>query len=149
MAAAESPDVAAVISDSAFPNFDELIGHHYYLFRSVGRRRLWWLPPLPGFPLLPEIEHWIAWRAHFNPKQFDLEQAVRHINPRPILFIAVQGDRRMPPSYARTLYEDATSPDKRLVVLPGDRHGEGFNEATPQYEQAVTEFLTHVRHGSS
>ena len=144
MAAANSPDVAGVISDSAFPSFQELIDHHYSLFRTLGRRRWWWFPPLPAFPLVTEVTHWIGWRAHFHPREFDLEEAVRRIDRRPILFIAVQGDRRMPPSYARTLYTDAASPDKRLLVLPGDRHGEGFNQANQQYERAVAEFLSHI-----
>jgi fermentation-respiration switch protein FrsA (DUF1100 family) len=145
MAAAESPDVAAVISDSAFPNFEELIRHHYYLFRTLARHRWWWFPPLPGFPLVAEVTHWIALRDHFSPGQFDLEKAVRRINPRPILFVAVQNDRRMPPSYARSLYANSSSPDKQLVVLPGDHHGEGFRDANQQYETAVSEFLNHLR----
>ena len=148
MAAAESSEVAAVISDSAFPNFEELIRHHYYLFRTLGRRRWWWFPPLPGFPLVAEVTHWIAWRAHFKPRQFDLEEAVRRTSPRPVLFIAVEGDRRMPPSYAYTLYADSTSPDKRVLVLPGDRHGEGFHQANEQYEAAVAEFLSRISAGT-
>ena len=147
MAAAESPDVAAVVSDSAFPNFKEVVRHHYFLFRQFARRRWWWFPPLPGFPLVDEVTWWIARRAHFRPSEFDLEKAVKAINPRPILFVALEGDRRMPPAYARTLHADATSPEKQVVVLPGDRHGEGFNLDRQQYEQAVIHFL--VRVGSS
>ena len=29
-----------------------------------------------------------------------------------------------------------------LIVLPGHRHGEGFNQATEQYEIAVKQFLS-------
>ena len=127
LAAAESSDVAAVVSDSVFPNFKELIRHHFYLFRSFTRQRWWWFPPLPAFPLVDEITYWSAWRARFKVNDFDLETAVRRINPRPILFVGLEGDRRMPPAYARALYADATSPEKQVVVLPGERHGEGFN----------------------
>jgi fermentation-respiration switch protein FrsA (DUF1100 family) len=141
MAAAESPDVDAVISDSTFLNYPELIRHHYYLFRGFARHRWWWFPSLPGFPIIDEVTYWSAWRGGFRPSNFDLEKAVEKINPRPILFVAVQGDQRMPPSYARTLDADSTSPLKKLVVLPGDRHGEGFNSGTAQYEDAVKGFL--------
>jgi fermentation-respiration switch protein FrsA (DUF1100 family) len=144
LAAAESPNVAAVISDSVFPNFKELIAHHYYLFRTFARRRWWWFPSLPGFPLLDEVTYWIAWRAHFKPSDFDLEKSVNRINPRPILFVAVAGDPRMPPSYAQELYSEATSPEKQIVVLPGRRHGEGFNDANKPYEEAVSRFLDRV-----
>ncbi len=142
MAAADSHDVSAVISDSTFLNYSELIRHHYNLFLSIIRRHWWWFPPLPAFPLAYEVLYWSAWRGHFSPSDFDLEKAVREINPRPILFIAVVGDPRMPPEYAQTLFADATSPQKKLVVLGGTRHGEGFRLATKQYEEAVTQFLS-------
>lgn len=144
MGAAESPDASAVISDSAFPNYQELIRHHYVLFLGLIRRNWWWFPALPSFPLADEVMYWSAWRGHFKPADFDLEEAVRRINPRPVLFIAVEGDQRMPPSYARTLDADSTSPEKALVVVGGSRHGEAFKFANKQYEQAVTQFLGKV-----
>ena len=143
MAAAESPDVSAVISDSTFLNFKDVVIHHYRLF--MGRRfRPWWFPHLPAFPLAYEVIYWIAHRDHFSPSDFDLEKAVERINPRPILFVAVAGDLRMPPDIARRLYADSTSPLKQIVVVPGNRHGEGFNEANAPYEQAVADFLSRV-----
>lgn len=133
MAAAESPDVDAVISDSSFLSFSDVIAHHAKLFLH-----------LPKFPIADEVIYWSAWRGHFRPSDFDLVKAVERINPRPILFVAVEGDRRMSPSIARTLYSHSTSPQKGLVILPGRRHGEGFKQATTQYERAVREFLGHV-----
>lgn len=144
MAAAETPDAAAVISDSTFLNYPEMIRHHYALFRGIIRRRWWWFPPLPSFPLADEVIYGSAWRGGFPPSDFDLEKAVRKINPRPILFVAVEGDPRMPPFYALTLYADATSPQKHLVVLPGTRHGEGFATATKQYQEAAASFLARL-----
>lgn len=144
MAGADSPDVAAVISDSSFLNFSDVLWHHYYLFRGFARRQWWWFPPLPGFPIVDEVEYWSAWRGGFWPGDFDLEKAVRRINPRPILFVAVAGDERMPPSIAQKLYADASSPLKAIVVVPGKRHGEGFNEARQPYEEAVTKFLNSL-----
>ncbi len=133
MAAADSPDVAAVISDSTFLSYQDMIRHHAKLFL-----------PLPSFPIAEEVIYWSAWRGHFWPADFDLRIAVDRINPRPILFIAVEGDRRMPPSIVRTLYARATSRQKQLVVLPGNRHGEGFRLANQQYEAAVAQFLASI-----
>lgn len=147
MAAAESPDVNAVISDSTFLNYKELINHHYTLFLHLVREHWWWFPPLPRFPLTDEVIYLSARRGHFKPDDFDLEKAVERIGPRPILFVAVQDDPRMPPAYAQKLYADATSPLKQIIVLPGNKHGEGFKLDTQQYEQVVTEFLGRV--GSS
>ena len=140
LAAADSPDVAAVISDSSFLNYTDVIRHHYYLFRGF----VWWFPPLPSFPIADEVIHWAAWRANFDPDDFDLEKAVKRIGDRPVLFVAVEGDRRMPPSIAQKLYSDAQSPLKKLVVVPGTRHGEGFKSGNQQYEEAVTHFLASL-----
>ncbi len=133
MAAAESPDISAVISDSSFDSFLSTIRHHLKLFLH-----------LPGFPIADEVGYWVGWRGHFNPRDFNLVKAVERIGDRPILFVAVAGDRRMPPSIAQTLYTHARSPLKKIVVLPGHRHGEGFNEAREPYEKAVTEFLASL-----
>lgn len=133
LAAAETPDVTAVISDSSFLSFDHTIEHHLKLFLG-----------LPAFPIAYEIEQWVAWRGHFRPSDFDLENAVERIGDRPILFVAVGGDRRMPPAIAETLYAHARSPLKKIIVLPGHRHGEGFNQAREPYEKAVEEFLASL-----
>ncbi len=144
LAAAESPDIQAVISDSTFLSFSDTVRHHYYLFLSIVRRRWWWFPRLPGFPIVNEVIHWAAWRGRFNPADFDMRRAVEHTNPRPILFIAVEGDPRMPPEIAWRLYTLSTSPLKMIAVLPGDRHGEGFKNATTLYEKAVKDFLARL-----
>jgi fermentation-respiration switch protein FrsA (DUF1100 family) len=133
MGAADSAEVNAVISDSSFLSFTDVIKHHWKLFFH-----------LPTFPVAYEIIYWSAWRGGFPPSDFDLEKAVRKIAPRPILFVAVEGDRRMPPSIARTLYSDDQSPLKQIVVVPGHRHGEGFKSGTEQYKDAVREFLAKV-----
>ena len=134
MAAAETPDVAGVISDSTFLSFEDTVRHHWKLY--VGG---------PAFPITNEVMAWVGRRGDFRPSDFDLRAAVERINPRPILFIAVEGDKRMPPDIARTLYGVATSPAKMLVVLPGNRHGEGFSSGRGQYQDAVKQFLTGVK----
>jgi fermentation-respiration switch protein FrsA (DUF1100 family) len=133
MAAAESPDISAVISDSSFDSMMGTMRHHLRLFLH-----------LPGFPIADEVGYWVAWRGHFWPADFDLVKAVERMGDRPILFVAVEGDRRMPPSVAQTLYAGAQSPLKKIVVLPGHRHGEGFNQAREPYEKAVTDFLASL-----
>jgi pimeloyl-ACP methyl ester carboxylesterase len=136
MAAADSAEIDAVISDSTFLSFEDTAIHHLKLFLH-----------LPGFPIAYEVIHWAAWRGNFRPADLDLEKAVDRINPRPVLFVGVEGDRRMPPAIARTLYVRASSPAKQLLILPGSRHGEGFNQARAQYEKSVREFLTRVPAG--
>lgn len=148
MAAAEDPQIDAVISDSTFLSFDQVIHHHYGLVLHFIRRHWWWFPPLPSFPLTNEIIHLSAWRAHFNPSAFNLETAVQRIAPRPILFVAVKNDVRMPPQIARTLYALDKSPIKAIVIVPGRRHGEGFNDSRAPYEAAVVAFLARIKPAS-
>jgi alpha-beta hydrolase superfamily lysophospholipase len=136
LAAAETPDVAAVISDSSFDSLMHTVQHHLKLFLH-----------LPAFPIADEVAYWIAWRGGFRVSDFNLVKAVERIGDRPILFVAVEGDRRMPPSIAQNLYAHAESPLKKIVILPGHRHGEGFNQAREPYEKAVTAFLASLAAG--
>lgn len=136
LAAADSSDISAVISDSSFDSMLGTIRHHLKLFLH-----------LPGFPIADEIGYWVAWRGRFRPGDFDLVKAVERIGDRPILFVAVEGDHRMPPSIAQNLYTHARSPLKKVVVLPGHRHGEAFNQAREPYEKAVTDFLASLPAG--
>jgi fermentation-respiration switch protein FrsA (DUF1100 family) len=131
MAASETPEVAAVISDSSFRSFRHVIIHHAHLFFH-----------LPSFPIVDEAIYLAAWRGGFWPSDFDLRKAVERVNPRPILFVAVNGDRRITPAVALELYSCSTSPDRALLVVPGHRHGEGFTSGHEQYEQVVKKFLS-------
>jgi pimeloyl-ACP methyl ester carboxylesterase len=133
LAAADSPQVAAVISDSSFLSLEHVIKHHWKLIFG-----------LPAFPIADEIIYGVAWRGGFRPADFDMEKAVERIGNRPILFVAVQGDRRMLPVYARRLYSLARSPLKQLLIVPGHRHGEGFKSGHEQYEKAVKDFLASL-----
>jgi alpha-beta hydrolase superfamily lysophospholipase len=136
LAAADSPDVAAVISDSSFDSFLGTLRHHLKLFLH-----------LPGFPIADEVAYWTAWRGGFRPEDFDLVKAVERAGDRPMLFVAVEGDRRMPPAVAESLYSHARSPGKRIVILPGKRHGEAFNQAREPYTSAVAAFLAELPAG--
>jgi fermentation-respiration switch protein FrsA (DUF1100 family) len=133
MAAADSREIAGVISDSAFLSFSDTAKHHLKLFLH-----------LPAFPIAYEVMYWTAWRGGFRVGDLDLEKAVEHINPRPMLFVGVEGDRRMPPSIAKTLYAHSMGRGSKILILPGHRHGEGFNQAREPYEKAVKEFLERL-----
>ncbi|MEJ2008902.1 MAG: alpha/beta hydrolase [Acidobacteriota bacterium] len=106
MAASDTPDVAAVISDSSFLSFRHVIVHHAHLFFHV-----------PSFPIVDEAIYWSAWRGGFWPSDFDLRNAVKHINPRPILFIAVEGDRRITPESKESLDCRSRPPPRRRIHL--------------------------------
>ena len=67
---------------------------------------------------------------------FHPEWVVDKIAPRPILFIATDDDRLVPPEESRSLYERAGEP-KKLVVLEGYGHYEVYAE--PAFGEVMRE----------
>ncbi|HWP43009.1 MAG TPA: alpha/beta fold hydrolase [Blastocatellia bacterium] len=133
LAAAETPEVAAVISDSSFISFKDTIDHHIRMFLR-----------LPPFPLANEVRFFIEQRADFDGSKLDLIDAVRRIGERPVLFINGANDRRMPPELARKLYEASASPKKDLFIVDGpgtEVHGHAYQAAPAAYVEKVDSFL--------
>lgn len=133
LAAAETPDVAAVISDSSFLTFKDTVDHHVNAFMR-----------LPSFPFSNELRFFIERRAGFDASKLDALDAVRRIGDRPILFIAAAHDKRMPPEIAEQLYQACSSPKRDLVVIegPGDNvHGHGYQANPKLYIDRVSRFL--------
>lgn len=133
LAAAETPDVAAVISDSAFLSFDHTIDHHLELFLH-----------LPSFPIGSELKYFIQKRAGMDGARLNTLEAVKQIGDRPILFIAAAHDKRMPPDIAQQLYQACSSPKSDLLIVegPGDNvHGHAFQANQALYLTRVLDFV--------
>jgi len=133
MAAAETLDVAAVISDSTFLSFEETVTHHAKEFLK-----------LPKFPVVYEFLLITEWRIGLDYEDFDLEKAVEKIGDRPVLFIAGGADRRMPPRIAERLYQVCKSPKKDLLIVPGARHGHAYHTAPEIYLNKVLDFIAKI-----
>ncbi|MGH9827175.1 MAG: alpha/beta hydrolase, partial [Blastocatellia bacterium] len=136
LAAAETPDVSAVISDSAFLNFDDTVRHHIRLFFH-----------LPPFPLGNEIEFLIERRGGFDGDELSPIKAVKKIGNRPILFIAGAHDPRMPPSIAQQLRDASSCPKSQLLIVDGpasNRHGHSYFVNPELYVGRVSSFLDSV-----
>lgn len=133
LAAAETPEAAAVISDSSFLSFKATVDHHVRIFLR-----------LPSFPVANELRFFIERRAGFDGSQFDALAAVKRIGDRPILFIAAAHDRRMPPQIAEQLYHASASPRRDLVIVDGpgsEVHAHGFQADRKVYIERVARFL--------
>lgn len=132
-ATAETPDVAAVIADSSYLNFNDTVDHHARLFL-----------PVPAFPMANELRFLIAWRGGFDGAKLDATDAVLRIGERPAMFIAAANDKRMPPDIAQKLYDASTSATRDLLIVDGpgsEIHGHAY-QANPQlYISRVAEFL--------
>jgi pimeloyl-ACP methyl ester carboxylesterase len=133
LAAAETPDVAAVISDSSFLSFRDTTDHHVKLFFRVS-----------SFPLAGELRFFVERRAGFDGEKLDALAAVKQIGDRPILFIAGARDRRMPPEIASRLFEECSSPKRDLLIVEGEEtaiHGHAYQAAPKLYVDRIAQFL--------
>ena len=133
LAAAETPDPTAVISDSSFLSFKDTVDHHVKLFLR-----------LPSFPVANELRFFIERRAGFDGSQFNALEAVKRIGDRPVLFIAAAHDRRMPPEIADQLYQACSSTGRDLLIVDGpgsEVHAHAFQANRKVYIDRVAGFL--------
>ncbi|MEK6324885.1 MAG: alpha/beta hydrolase [Acidobacteriota bacterium] len=133
LAAAETHEVAAVISDSSFLSFKDTVDHHIKIFLH-----------LPSFPFANELRFFIERRAGFDGSQLDALDAVKRIGDRPILFIAAAHDRRMPPEIAQRLYDACPSSKRDLLVIDGpgsEIHAHAYQANETLYVSRVSQFL--------
>lgn len=136
LAAAETQDdarVAGVVSESSFTSFADTARHHIKD-----------LTPIPAFPFVPLLIDFTSWRMNFRAADFDVLAAVRKIR-QPILFIGSGADKRMPNgTVLQPLYDAATNPLKRKLVVAGATHGKAFDTSPDEYMNALVGFLQLV-----
>jgi pimeloyl-ACP methyl ester carboxylesterase len=136
LAAAETPEVSAIVADSSFLTFKDTVNHHVNMFLH-----------LPSFPFGNELRFFIGQRGGFDSSQLDALAAVKRIGDRPILFIAAAHDRRMPPEIAEQLHEASTSNKSDLMIVDGpgsDVHAHGYQANPKIYIDGVARFLQSV-----
>jgi pimeloyl-ACP methyl ester carboxylesterase len=133
LAAAEDPEIVAVIADSSFLSLDHTVVHHLSLFWG-----------LPRFPLADELIFFVEYLAEFRSEDLNLEEAVGRIGGRPVLFIAGGNDRRMPVAVQKRLFESAQNPGSRFVVVEGAGHGAAFRTDPETYRREMLSFLEEV-----
>ena len=132
LAAAETTDVAAVISDSAFLSFEDTTSHHVRVFLR-----------LPAFPLANELRYFIERRANFDGEKLNALEAVKSIRV-PIFFISGKNDKRMPPNVTEALYNAALHKGKDLMIVDGAEtsiHGHAYQASPKEYIKRISQFL--------
>jgi uncharacterized protein len=145
-AAAQSPDIAAVIADGAFISFADMRTRATTLLSNdpersflarVGLRladsRATELAVLPIFYLRTGV--WV------DSRKSNALSAIPRLGERPILFIAGERDKICPPENTRRMYDAALSPDKSLLIVPDATHDSTYATAPQLYESAVVQFL--------
>ncbi len=147
-AAAQSPDIDAVIADGAFVSFEGMMKRATVLLSEDPQGSFWArlglrlagtraaeLIVIPVYYLRTGV--WASRKA-------DTFVAIRRIGQRPILFISGERDEICPPENARRMYDAALSPDKALLIVPDATHDATYTTAPQLYESAVVGFLKRV-----
>jgi uncharacterized protein len=126
-AAAQEPDVRAVVAEAPFDTYRASVAHHAQL--------LYGLPP--WLPLIPVSIRVAEWRAGFRADDVDAVAAARLVRA-PLLAIVDGADPRMPEAVVRRVFDAHPGP-KRLWVAPGAPHAGAL--FAPGYWAEVTGFL--------
>src|SRR5947209_2520271 len=128
MAAAEEPDIGAVVADSAFARLDQMVLQR---FSPLGR---------PGVPLADCTRWWAERMCGFSACSVAPDEAAAHLAPRPLLIIHGEADTHTPVSQARELFAAAHEP-KQLWTVPHAPHVGCHATAREEYERRVTHFF--------
>jgi len=125
LAAADIPEIGAVIADSAFDDVRDVIG--------AGIERETKLPTNLTALLRPGLRFLASKFYSVNLDGVSPEEAIVSILPRPVLLIHCEKDPFTPAEHARRLKE-AAGDGAELWLLPERQHTEGVRLA-PDYEQ--------------
>ncbi len=151
LAASRTPDLAAVIADSAFLDTREVFRRENYYLGHLPpnsgvpwkhRMRLFFFTA-PGFSWLSREAFRLRTGVPFDPPEASVRAAVSRIKRTPVLYLAAAQDPIVPRAVTEELYGATASPGKRLSIQPGAFHG-AIGGDPSGYMAAVTEFLDSV-----
>jgi pimeloyl-ACP methyl ester carboxylesterase len=128
LAAADDPEIGAVVADSPFARLDEIAT---YRFSQAGRA---------GQTLGACTRWWAERIAGFSARDVAPAAVVARLAPRPLLIIHGDADLSTPLSQGRELYAAAREP-KQLWIIPGAAHVACHTTAPAEYERRVTAFF--------
>ena len=130
-AAAQSDRYAALVIDSPFSSIRQTIIHHSWLFFN-----------LPRFIFPPIFLFWFQRFTGFDVDEVNTLECIARVQPVPLLVIASEGDRRMPPKVARRLFQEAKAPLKRIEVFGNEvSHGAAARLHPKEYAVLLVGFL--------
>jgi fermentation-respiration switch protein FrsA (DUF1100 family) len=130
LAAAEDPDIKAVVSDSSFADLNDIMKPEFHARTKA-----------PGFFLTPilvmiKVMYGVDFRA-IRPVA-----VVADIAPRPVFFIHGDADETIPVAHAQRLYQAADNPADELWTVPDAGHTQAFHTQPQEYLQKVTAFFS-------
>jgi fermentation-respiration switch protein FrsA (DUF1100 family) len=130
LAAVETPELKAVVSESSFKSVDSAIADSFEHFID-----------LPAFPFAPITVFIIERRLGINTAQVVPEEVVGLISPRPLFLIHGEDDGTIRPENGEAIYSAAREPKEDLWLIPGAGHAEGAEIAPVEYGRRVVRFF--------
>jgi uncharacterized protein len=148
-AAARSPEIAAVIADSAYISFTDMVRRATFLLaddptRSFGERLGLRLAGLRGVEEAIVPIYWLRTGIWMSNRKANTLSPIARMGNRPVLFIAGAEDEICPPDNAQKMYNATSSPAKALLIVPGADHASTFSTDPKLYENTVIAFLNRV-----
>jgi dipeptidyl aminopeptidase/acylaminoacyl peptidase len=148
-AATESPDISAVISDSAYLSLSAMIRRATLLLSEDPGMSFWVrmgleLARIPNTPLVVLPMFYLRTGVWINLAKTNTLNAVRQMGARPVLFISGALDPITTPNSTRRMYNAARSPGKMLLIVPGADHDATYRTAPDLYQGTVLRFLEEV-----
>jgi uncharacterized protein len=145
-AAAHSSDIAAVIADSAYISFEDMVRRATDLLAEDPERSFWErcglrIAGFRGVELAVLPIYYFRTGVWMDRRKADSLLAIARIGTRPVLFIAGERDRICPPDNTRAMYQAARSPRKELLIVPGAEHDSTYTTSPKLYESTVIQFL--------
>lgn len=129
MAAAQAPEVQAVVADSPFESAERAVEEGFT--RVVG---------LPAFPFAPVTLEIIQWRLGISPRNVVPRENVADISPRPLLIIHGTADTEVSPWNSEVLFDAAGEP-KELWLIPDGCHTCGIKDPNGEYSRRIVQFF--------
>ncbi len=133
-AAEETTDYNALILDSPFGSLRQTVINHTWLFFK-----------LPRFPFPNLFLFWFQRIVGIDASRLDSFEAIRRVQPVPLLIIASEGDVRIRPTVARELYGESKAPIKRIEIFGKEvPHGAAARIHPAEYEALLESFLSEA-----
>ena len=134
MATARSPEVEALVADSAFATHSGVIGYNFHrIFHLPFATVAWMADTLLGI------------RAGYRFHQVEPLRDILKIAPRPVLLIQGMKDTIVDPRDAALLYSAAAEPKELWIVPNADHCGVYFEDREAYVKKVVTFFDLHLR----
>ena len=145
IAAAESPEIAAVVSDSAFPTGKDVSDdiNRYYLHdprTSFWLRVLFLASSVPGTSRATALTYYLRSGINLGPELLSVIPSASRIGV-PVLVISGGRDWIVPTDKARQILSAIPGDRKELLVIPNAAHDTTYNTAPTLYASTVLSFL--------